>query len=68
MTKCGESGLELEACPSILSAAVHGIDHLFVYHTKLGSNILEDLWSERRQELDNALDRGRVMELYTYGQ
>ena len=35
MTKCGESCLELEAFPSILSAAVHGIDHLFVDHTFL---------------------------------
>ena len=59
--------MELEAFPSILSAAVHGIDHLFVDHTKLGSNILEGLRSERRQELGNALDRGLVMELYAYG-
>ena len=68
MTKCGESCLELETFPSILSAAVHGIDHLFVYHTKLGSNVLEGLRSELRQELSNSLDRDRVMELYANGQ
>ena len=57
----------MEACINVVGIVlVRGVDDIFVYHTKLHSNVLESWWMECLEEPSDIMYGGFVPELAAY--
>ena len=57
----------MEACVNVVGIVlVRSVDDIFVYHTKLHSNVLESWWMEYLEELGDILNGDLVPDLVAY--